>query len=166
MSVPAAESLNVGDTFTIEGWVKRGSSKTGVNQVIASKQNGAWVLMFNESDRLALRRSTVGEVAVAKVATTDTSTWHYVVATKSGSSVHLYLDGVDVTGTVTNQTMVNNTQPLVIGQSTGTAYLKGSVDEVALYNTVLTPSPDHPALQRRRECPAPALSAPRWTRER
>ncbi len=49
--------------------------------------------------------------------------------------MHLYLDGVDVTGTVTNQTMVNNTQPLVIGQSTGTAYLKGSVDEVALYNT-------------------------------
>jgi acid phosphatase type 7 len=159
VSVPAAESLNVGDTFTIEGWVKRGSSKTGVNQVIASKQNGAWVLMFNESDRLTLRRSTVGDAAVAKVATTDTSTWHYVAATKSGSSVHLYLDGVDVTGTVTNQTMANNTQPLVMGQSTATAYLKGSVDEVALYSTVLTSSQIIQHYNAGAIAPASALSA-------
>ncbi|HEX5224502.1 MAG TPA: metallophosphoesterase, partial [Solirubrobacteraceae bacterium] len=35
-------------------------------------------------------------------------------------------------------TMLNNTQPLVVGQSTATAYLKGTVQEVALYNTALT----------------------------
>src|SRR5205823_2885356 len=45
MSVPAASSLNVGDTFSIEAWVKRGRSGTGSNEVIASKQNNAWVLM-------------------------------------------------------------------------------------------------------------------------
>jgi acid phosphatase type 7 len=140
VSVPAASSLNVGDNFTIEAWVKRGSSKTGVNQVVASKQEGSWVLMFNESDKLTLRRSTVADIATSTVATTDTSGWHYVVATKNGSSVHLYLDGVDVTGAVSNQTMPNNSQPLVIGQSTGTAYFKGSVDETALYNTALTPT--------------------------
>jgi len=138
VSVPSSTNLNVGDSFTIEAWVKRGRSKTGSNEVIASKQDGSWVLMFGESDRLTLRRSTVGNVASATVATTDTSAWHYVAATKSGSSVHLYVDGVDVTGTVTNQTMANNNEPLAIGQSTGTAYLKGSVDEVALYNAPLT----------------------------
>lgn len=138
VSVPSSTSLNVGDNFTIEAWVRRGRSKTGSNEVIASKQDGSWVLMFGESDRLTLRRSTVGNVASATVTTTDTSAWHYVAATKSGSSVHLYIDGVDVTGTVTNQTMANNSEPLVIGQSTGTAYLKGTVDEVALYNAPLT----------------------------
>jgi hypothetical protein len=140
VSVPAASTLNVGDVFTIEAWVKRANSKTGANQVIASKQDGSWVLMFNESDRLTLRRSTVGNVTSATVASTDTTAWHYVVATKNGSSVHLYLDGRDVTGTVTNQTMANNTLPLAIGQSTGTAYLKGTVDEVALYNAALAPA--------------------------
>ncbi len=140
MSVPSSAALNVGDSFTIEAWVKRGDSKTGSNETIASKQDGAWVLMFNESDRLTLRRSTVGNVAAATVPTTDTTAWHYVAATKNGASVHLYLDGVDVTGTVTNQTMENNSQPLVIGQSTGTAYLKGAVDEAALYKTPLTPT--------------------------
>jgi acid phosphatase type 7 len=140
VSVPSSTTLNVGDSFTIEGWVKRASSKTGSNEVIASKQDGSWVLMFNESDRLTLRRSTVGNVASATVSTTDTTAWHYVAATKNGSSVHLYIDGVDVTGTITNQTMANNTQPLSIGQSTGTAYLKGTADEIALYNTPLTPT--------------------------
>jgi acid phosphatase type 7 len=140
VSVPASSTLNVGDAFSIEAWVKRGNSKTGSNQTIASKQDGSWVLMFNESDRLTLRRSTVGNLASATVATTDTTTWHYVAATKNGSSVHLYVDGTDVTGTLTNQTMANNNLPLAIGQSTGTAYLKGTIDEAALYNTALTPT--------------------------
>jgi hypothetical protein len=140
VSVPSATLLNSGDTFSIEAWVKRGASKTYSNEAIASKQNGSWVLMFNESDRLTLRRSTVGMVASATIATTDTGSWHYIVATKSGPAVHLYIDGVDVTGPVSNQTMANNNLPLVIGESAGTAFLKGSVDEVALYNSVLTPS--------------------------
>jgi hypothetical protein len=140
VNVSASSSLNVGDTFSIEAWVRRARSATGANEVIASKQAGAWVLMFNGADRLTLRRSNVGEVAVASVVTVDTTGWHHVVATKNGPSVHLYLDGADVTGSVTNQTMVNNSQPLAIGQSSSTSYLKGSIDEVALYDTVLTPS--------------------------
>ena len=140
VSVPASSSLNVGDTFTIEAWVKRGTSKSGSNEVIASKQEGSLVLMFNEADQLTLRRSTYGNIATANVATTDTASWHYVVATKNGASVHLYLDGTDVTGTVANQTMTNNTEPLAIGQSSGSAYIKGTLDEVALYNTALTPT--------------------------
>jgi 6-phosphogluconolactonase (cycloisomerase 2 family) len=138
VSVPSASPLNVGDDFTIEAWVKRGASKTESNEVIASKQEGAWVLMFNEADQLTLRRSTYGNIATANVATTDTTNWHYVVATKNGSSIHLYIDGTDATGTIANQTMTNNSEPLAIGQSSGSAYLKGSVDEVALYNTALT----------------------------
>lgn len=140
VSVPSAAPLNTGDTFSVEAWVKRGDSKTYTNEAIASKQDGSWVLMFNESDKLSLRRSTVGTVASATVATTDTGAWHYVVATKSGPAVHLYIDGVDVTGPVSNQTMTNNNLPLVIGESTGAAFLKGNVDEVAVYSSVLTPS--------------------------
>lgn len=140
VSVPSAAPLNTGDTFSIEAWVKRGDAKTYTNEAIASKQDGSWVLMFNESDKLTLRRSTVGAVASATVATTDTGTWHYVAATKSGTAVHLYIDGVDVTGPVSNQTMANNNLPLVIGESTGAAFLKGSVDEVAVYSSALTAS--------------------------
>src|SRR6478752_3699760 len=139
VSIPAAGSLNVGDTFTVEAWVKRADSKTGLTEVIASKQTGAWVLMFDENDRLTLRHSSIGNIASATAPTTDTN-WHYVVASKNGPSVHLYIDGTDVTGPVSNQTLTDNTQPLLIGQSLGAGFLKGSVDEVALYDTALTPT--------------------------
>src|SRR5439155_10788221 len=52
----------------------------------------------------------------------------------------LYLDGIDVTGAVTNQTMGDNTLPLAIGQSSSTAFFNGTIDEVALYNVALTPA--------------------------
>jgi hypothetical protein len=137
VSVPANTSLNVGDHFTIEAWVKRASF--GGFPVIASKQNGAWVLEFNPSNQLVLRRSTVADVATSSTSVTDTA-WHYVVATKDGATSRLYIDGVDVTGTVSNQTMVDNTQPLVIGQSTGSSFFSGTIDEIALYNTALSAS--------------------------
>src|SRR5579884_3058543 len=54
VSVPNSSSLNVGDTFTVEAWVKRGSVSTTGNQVIASKQTGAWALMFNPANQLVL----------------------------------------------------------------------------------------------------------------
>jgi hypothetical protein len=54
--------------------------------------------------------------------------------------VKLYVDGVDVTGSVTNQTMSDNTQPLAIGQSSASAFFNGTIDEVALYNIALTPA--------------------------
>jgi len=52
--------------------------------------------------------------------------------------VKLYVDGADVTGSVTNLTMSDNTLPLAIGQSSTTAYFNGSIDEVAVYNAPLT----------------------------
>jgi hypothetical protein len=52
--------------------------------------------------------------------------------------VKLYRDGMDVTGTVANQTMSDNTVPLSIGLSSATAYFNGTIDEVALFNVALT----------------------------
>jgi hypothetical protein len=138
VSVPHVSALNVGDRFSIEAWVKRGTIGGSANQVIASKQNGAWALMFNTSNKLVLRRSNVADVASSTVTVADTTGWHHLVATKNGTTVKLYLDGADMTGTVSNQTMADNTLPLAIGQSSSTAFLAGTIDEVALYNAPLS----------------------------
>src|SRR5947209_6135234 len=140
VSVPATSSLNVADSFTVEAWVKRGSIGGSENQVVASKQNLAWVLMFNPSNQLVLRRSNVADIAASTTTLTDTSSWHHVAVTKSGSAVHLYIDGRDVTGSVSNQTLPDNTMPLAIGQSSTSAYFNGGIDEVALYTGALTAS--------------------------
>jgi hypothetical protein len=130
VSAPEAAALDVGDTFTAEAWVKRTAPSTGQWETVVSKQAGAWLLMFDENNDLVLRRSKYGNVAASTTPVADTN-WHYIAATKGGSTVHLYVDGKDVTGAVTNSTMVNNTSPLVIGQSSASSWFDGAVDEVA-----------------------------------
>jgi Concanavalin A-like lectin/glucanases superfamily len=82
VQVPHDPALNVGDRFAIEAWVKRGAISTSDNQVVASKQNNAWVLMFDPTNQLILRKSNVGDVAGSNVTVTDTTSWHHVAATK------------------------------------------------------------------------------------
>ena len=65
--------------------------------------------------------------------------YHHVVATKNGAAVHLYIDGVDRTGTVTNATLTATTNPLAIGQNvSGTSpSLDANYDDFAVYNVAL-----------------------------
>jgi hypothetical protein len=113
-------SLSLGDAFTLEAWVKRASADGASSQGIVSKQAGSWVLMFSAKDRLVLRRSNDANVAVSTATVEDTASWHHVVATKSGGTVRLFIDGADVTGRITNLRMANNTKPLVIGKASAT----------------------------------------------
>ncbi|MEA2374603.1 MAG: hypothetical protein QOD53_1066 [Thermoleophilaceae bacterium] len=137
VTVPHSTSLDVGDTFTVEAWVKRGSFGAPDYQAIASQGANSWLLAFNAGNRLVLRQAKVGDLVQSSRSITDTS-WHYVAATKSGGSVHLYIDGADVTSGVTARTMANNAVPLLIGQSSGTSFWNGTLDEVALYSAALS----------------------------
>lgn len=138
VTAPSTAALAVGDRFTAEAWVRRGALSTSDTQVIVSKQVGTWVLFISQSNQIVLRRSTVADVATSVTSITDTTTWHHVVATKDGPAVHLYLDGRDVTGPVTDQTMADNTEDLAIGRSVNSSFYNGVLDEVAVYNVPLT----------------------------
>src|SRR4051812_4990029 len=138
VSAPDTAALDLGDRFSAEAWIRRDAISTASTQVVASKQDGSWVMLVDQANHLVLRRSRVADVAVSTATIADTTKWHHVAVTKNGSSVHLYVDGADVTGTVDNTTMADNTQPLSIGQSSGGAFFDGSIDEVAVYGSVLT----------------------------
>jgi Concanavalin A-like lectin/glucanases superfamily len=138
VKVPESSSLDVGGTFSVEAWVKRGAVGTAGLQVIASKQTRSWSLLVNSANQLVLRQDGSANIAWSWNRVSDTSTWHFVAATKSGSTVHLYVDGVDVTGAVSNETMTNNTLPLVIGESGSDSYFNGQIQEVAVFNQALT----------------------------
>ena len=140
VSVPDAAVLDTEDSFTIEAWIRRGAISTASTQVVVSKQDGSWVLLVDEGNHLVLRRSRVADVASSTATIDDTTTWHHVAVTKNGASVHLYLDGSDVTGAISDSTMVDNGQPMAIGQSAGSSFFNGSIDEVAVYDAVLTAS--------------------------
>jgi hypothetical protein len=137
VSVADHSSLDTGDRFSLEAWVKR-SSTSSATKTLLSKGTGGYQLSF-VNNALTLSRGGSGAIAKANVPTTDTHGFHHVVATKSGSTVRLYIDGENRTGTVTNRKIANTSTALNIGRYTsGTEYLPGTLDEVAVYGVALT----------------------------
>jgi Concanavalin A-like lectin/glucanases superfamily len=142
--VPDSASLDYGDSVTYEAWVKLlslpPSTSAGAN--IITKNVGTMLMRIYPSGVLALRQSGGGEIAQSTVALNADGKYHYLVGTKTGSSVHIYIDGVDVTGTVANQTLTNNASQLVMGHNPVSSNdgLDGYIDEAAVYSHALTAS--------------------------
>jgi hypothetical protein len=72
---------------------------------------------------------------------TDTG-WHHLVVTKTGNTTRLYIDGIDRTVLSTSQTLADNSSALIFGAvNPGLGgRLRGTIDEFALYNGVLSPA--------------------------
>lgn len=64
--------------------------------------------------------------------------WHHVAATYDGTNFRLYIDGKLDAETPNNKKPDNATTVVTIGSWVGGGFLKGSIDEVALYNHALS----------------------------
>jgi Concanavalin A-like lectin/glucanases superfamily len=139
--VPHAPSLNYGDAVSYEAWIRLFSlPPASAVANIATKNSGTLLLRVLPSGAVTMRQSGGGAITTSTTPLAADGSYHHVVATKSGSSVHLYIDGTDVAGTVTNATLTSNTQQLAIGHNPGNTNdgLDGLLDEFAIYNRALT----------------------------
>jgi uncharacterized repeat protein (TIGR01451 family) len=137
VTVPDANSLDVGDgPFTLEAWIKRSSVDTARLDIFA-KGSGAYQFGLS-SDNTFLGRSTIGTIMSSTTTVTGTA-WHHLVVSKSGATTLMYIDGIDRTGTGTDQTLADTATALILGSKAGTSeFLAASIDEFAIYNSVLS----------------------------
>jgi len=140
--VPDANSLDVGDTFSAEGWIKR--SSTASTHSLMNKGNlGLQLVVTNAGsrNRVFLRKANVSTIAQSSVGVPADGKYHHVVATKNGAgpgTAKIYVDGVDVTVPVSPAQIVQNTAfPLSFGSGSST---RADFDEFALYDRALTPA--------------------------
>jgi hypothetical protein len=131
--------LDVGDIFTLEYWLKRGTPQDS-HHVLMQKAGGLYVLRIVSSaspsgqNKINLFETTgFSSIAVSSVELTDTTSWHHIVATKNGSTAKLYLDGVDVTGTTSNTTLGNSNGDFAMMSS-----INGTSSHIAVYPTALS----------------------------
>ena len=79
--------------------------------------------------------------SVSSAAVITDTRWHFVVATHTGTAGKLYIDGVEDSVPESATTFTDNTDALEIARSNGGGgYLNATLDEVALFNYVLTPT--------------------------
>jgi hypothetical protein len=71
---------------------------------------------------------------------TNDGVWHHLVITNDGALLTVYLDGAGLTPQGVTLTTALDSTGFVIGASraTGSNYFAGSIDEVAVYNVVLS----------------------------
>lgn len=138
VTVPDSATLDLGDVLSYEIWFKRAS--TGTLQTLIDKGPNQLIVRFLANNKILVRRNGVANICESTSTVTDTTTWHHLVVTKNGATVKIWLDGVDVTGAVTNSTLTNTAISLSIGASEAGAeeWWDGSLDEVAVYGTALS----------------------------
>lgn len=146
ISVAHDSSLNYGDVFTLEAWVKRGANGGSGHGIISKggsgAGNGAGYIRINSDDTLHLLKATNTDMVGSTRKIRADGHWHHVAATKNGPTVHLYIDGKDVTGSLSNDTCGNTAFDLTIGSDnpSGTPgeFFNGWLDEVAVYTSALS----------------------------
>jgi hypothetical protein len=145
VSVPHSSSLNATTGATVETWVKR--TKTGIWQPLVGKPlNGQsklenYSLWLNSSNKpTAFFGDGTTYVTVSTAGAID-SNWHHVVATYDNATAKIYLDGtLSATKTSTVRLTANTDRLYMASTATGGYTLGGTLDEVAVYTSVLSAS--------------------------
>jgi len=140
--VPDDNTLDVGNSFTAEGWIKR-SSTTKTHELMNKGASGIQLVVMNagSANQVWLRRAGVATIARSSAAILADGAYHHVVATMNGngSTARIYVDGVDSTVTVSPaQTILNTAFPLTFGSFGSAPATPADYDEFALYDGALT----------------------------
>ncbi|HEX4133716.1 MAG TPA: choice-of-anchor D domain-containing protein [Bryobacteraceae bacterium] len=141
---PANFSFERTDSFSLSGWFNIASNSSGT---LLSKYAGpsvaGWALLqFSGSSRPTLSLGLFGiassTFALAETPAVTTGTWHYVVATYSGTGtvagMNIYIDGVHQTLTTLSNNLstsiLNTVTPAINGRAGPTAMSTDSMDEI------------------------------------
>ena len=137
--VPDDDTLDVGSSFSAEGWMKR-SSTTRTHTMYNKGSLGLQLVVMaaGSGNQVWLRKATTTTIARSSTGIPADGAYHHVVATMNGAgSAKVYIDGVDVTVAVPGQqqqVIQNTTFPLLFSSGASTAV---TFDEFALYDQAL-----------------------------
>lgn len=127
------------DTFTLEWWYKRAATQ-GTNQDLFNRGSTTSAHVFMDTaNKIQFNRYNAAAIQTSTTALTDTASWHHIVVTKNGATTKVYMDNVDVTGSVTNSTMTTFSGYIFVGsKNAGSQFLDGTLSNVAVYTTELS----------------------------
>lgn len=132
--------LDLGDVLTMEAWVQLDALPAAANVDSIIYRTNSYQMFIDDAGRLGLAKPGTAIIvsSTATMLANSTSAYH-CVATKNGVTSKLYINGSDVTGTVTNQTLTNQPFSLYLGSGNGTVeWLDGRIQAAAIYPTDLS----------------------------
>jgi sugar lactone lactonase YvrE len=142
VSIPDSPSLDaLTSAITVEAWFKVNQFSGQDWTAIVSKGEGTWqIRRYVTSSQLTFTTIGLSNTELVGTRNINDGQWHHVAAVYDGAMKYLYVDGtLDVSAPATG--LISQTsRPLCIGDSPDHTerWLNGLVDEVSIYNRVLT----------------------------
>jgi hypothetical protein len=137
VTVGAHADFNVVDVFTLEACIRIRQDYNNLTPQFfgASTDNGPMMKIGpGGGNFVALNKSNIAILTQSNSEILDTHLWHHVVITKNGSAQHIWIDGVDVTGTLVAFTFPSQSNAISIFSVAG----RFSLCHCAIYNTELS----------------------------
>jgi hypothetical protein len=139
--IPINETLQLRESFTVEFWVKREDSQPATWNYMVAGGTLRWAVIVNADQNVYVwSRSggTWGQRLVTSIPlTTD---WTHIALTYDvGSGIELYFNGEKAGEGVTPPVVDEIDGSIMVGaRNPGQEFFAGIIDEVALYNRILT----------------------------
>ena len=152
--VPHSTSLDLTSELTFATWIKKSSLASDDDVLIKGPLGDPFTAQYGietSGDEVAFFYVNLGGSGVNFQRTVDanlvTDRWYHVTVTYSDSAnaIQFFVDGVlqseeTVSGNPENDSLVNNTDPVYLGEYIDGEPLDGALDDVRIYNRVLTAS--------------------------
>ncbi len=153
VAITNSASLNPASNITLSAWVKIDAYPGVLSEIIAkyayASNQRSYLMDIDSVGKPRFYVSSDGVEDWGFTATSGTSTiplaiWTHVAATSDGTTMKIYVNGVQDVTTKAAHNIFAGTSPLGIGaiayvSSPAEFFLKGAIDEARVYNTALTP---------------------------
>jgi hypothetical protein len=138
VTVPSHADLDLADgPMTVECWLKPPVTISSTRAAV-DKWLGGYNMRLNSSRAMQVVKAATSVIATATTVC-GSDVWSHVVWRKNGATVTQVLNLIDVTGAVTNATLADTGDQLIIGAERGpTSFFLGAIGRVALYASYLS----------------------------
>lgn len=148
VKIPDSSSLDATNTITLEAWMYAESYPSAISEIISKydykTNNRSYLLDLHSSGLLRFFVSSDGieDWGFGTTNTVPLSKWTYVVATSDGTTMKVYINGVQDPTTKPAHSIFDGSSPVGIGAlvdaTSSEFHFNGIIDEVKIYNYTLS----------------------------
>jgi hypothetical protein len=138
VTIPHSASLALTTGMTLEAWVYPTNVSAAWRDVIMKGSDEYYLVATSSSGPPAVAGSNLGGALIGSSAL-PANTWSHLAGTYDGTTLRLYVNGVQVASRAQTGSIATTTNPLQIGgDSSFGQYFQGTIDEFRIYNRALT----------------------------
>jgi chitodextrinase len=142
VSIPDSTPLHLTSGMTLEAWINPASVTGSWRTVILKERPGGMAYSLyanNDANRPVGQIFNTAERNAQGTASVALNTWTHLSTTYDGSSLRLYVNGVQVSSVPASGNIINSTGLLKIGgNAVWGEWFNGLIDEVRVYNRALS----------------------------